>query len=130
MTMHRALPSAPPNWMACTRCFCHSHTASGMSRAERSRIEEPTSPRPRAGVVSGRFRKLLPELARRHRLARHEYRVTHRPPENASGVPRVQVGSTRSGVVMTPTDNGTIPWSLHHHDRLTAYCCWLRVILG
>lgn len=64
-------------------------------------------------VVSTRFRKLLPEvaadLARKHRLTRHQYRVTYRPPEDASDTPRVQVGSTRTGVVVTPTDNGNIP---------------------
>ena len=53
-------------------------------------------------VVSTRYRTLLPEiaadLARRHRLTRNQYRVTYRPPEDASDQPRLQVGSSRHGV--------------------------------
>lgn len=64
-------------------------------------------------VVSTRFRTLLPEiaadLARRHRLVSRQYRVTYRPPEDASDQPRVQVGSVRAGVAALPTDNGNIP---------------------
>ena len=64
-------------------------------------------------VVSTRYRTLLPEiaadLARRHRLTRNQYRVTFRPPEDASDPPRLQVGTSRVGVVAIPTDNGNIP---------------------
>ena len=64
-------------------------------------------------VVSTRYRTVLPEiaadLARRHRLTRNQYRVTYRPPEDASDQPRLQVGSARVGVVTIPTDNGNVP---------------------
>ncbi len=64
-------------------------------------------------VVSTRYRTLLPEiaadLARRHRMTRSQYRVTFRPPEDASDQPRLQVGSARVGVVAIPTDNGNVP---------------------
>lgn len=64
-------------------------------------------------VVSTRYRTLLPEIAadiaRRHRLTSHQYRVTYRPPEDASDQPRLQVGSARLGILAFPTDNGNIP---------------------
>lgn len=64
-------------------------------------------------VISTRYRTLLPEiaadLARRHRLTRNQYRVTYRPPEDASDQPRLQVGSARVDVVAMPTDNGNVP---------------------
>ena len=76
-----------------------------VAAATRARYEEM--------VVSTRFRTLLPEiaadLARRHRLVRNQYRVTFRPPEDASDQPRLQVGSARVGVVALPTDNGNVP---------------------
>lgn len=76
-----------------------------VAAATRARYEEM--------VVSTRYRTLLPEiaadLARRHRLVRNQYRVTFRPPEDASDQPRLQVGSARVGVVALPTDNGNVP---------------------
>ena len=64
-------------------------------------------------VVSTRYRTLLPEivadLARRHRMTQNQYRVTFRPPDDASDQPRLQVGSARVGVVAIPTDNGNVP---------------------
>ena len=59
------------------------------------------------------YRTRLPELvndiSRRHRLTSHQFRVTYRPPEDASDQPRVQVGSARPGIAVWPTDNGNIP---------------------
>ena len=76
-----------------------------IAAATRARYEEM--------VVSTRFRTLLPEvaadIARRHRLTSHQYRVTYRPPEDASDQPRIQVGSARTGIAAMPTDNGNIP---------------------
>ena len=76
-----------------------------IAAATRARYEEM--------VVSTRYRTLLPEMAadiaRRHRLTSHQYRVTYRPPEDASDQPRIQVGSARAGVAAMPTDNGNIP---------------------
>lgn len=76
-----------------------------IAAATRARYEEM--------VVSTRFRTLLPEvaadIARRHRLTSHQYRVTYRPPDDASDQPRIQVGSARTGIAAMPTDNGNIP---------------------
>ena len=63
--------------------------------------------------VATQYRTLLPEiaadLARKHGLVSHQYRVTYRPPDGASDQPRVQVGTTRTGILTFPTDNGNIP---------------------
>ncbi len=59
------------------------------------------------------FRSALPELAadlaRKHKLVSNQYKVTYKPPRNASDQPRVQMGSRRKGVTVLPTDNGNIP---------------------
>ena len=64
-------------------------------------------------LAANRYRTLLPELAedlaRKHKLVSNQYRVTYKPPEDASDQPAIQVGGTRSGVIMFPTDNGNIP---------------------
>ena len=64
-------------------------------------------------LAANRYRTLLPELAedlaRKHKLVSNQYRVTYRPPDDASDQPAIQVGGTRSGVIMFPTDNGNIP---------------------
>ncbi len=76
-----------------------------IAAATRARFEEV--------LVSTAYRTLLPEiaadLARRHRLTSHQYRVTYRPPDDASDQPRIQVGSARSGIAALPTDNGNVP---------------------
>ena len=75
-----------------------------IAAATRARYEEM--------VVSTRFRTLLPvaaDIARRHRLTSHQYRVTYRPPDDPSDQPRIQVGSARTGIAAMPTDNGNIP---------------------
>ena len=58
------------------------------------------------------YRTALPELAadlaRKHKLVSNQYRVTYRPPKNASDQPRVQMGARRKGITVWPTDNGNI----------------------
>ena len=82
-----------------------SRWGTDLAAATRGRYEEI--------VVPTRYRTILPEfaadIARRHRLVRYQYRVTYRPPEDASDQPRVQAGTTRTGLVTLATDNGNIP---------------------
>ena len=52
---------------------------------------------------------LVNDVVRRHGLTSHQFRVTYRPPREASDQPRVQVGSARPGITVWPTDNGNIP---------------------
>ncbi len=58
------------------------------------------------------FRTLLPELAeklsRKHTLVSNQYRVTYKPPRDASNQPRIQMTTDRPGLRMMPTDNGNI----------------------
>lgn len=104
MVVHTMLFTTPYG-LAGTLGRAQARWGTDMAAATRGRFEEMT--------VSTRFRAALPELAadirRRHRLTRHQYRVTYRPPEDASDQPRVQVGTTRVGIATLPTDNGNIP---------------------
>ena len=66
----------------------------------------------RALAVSSAFVKMLPELgrdiARKHKLTSHQYRVTYAPPAGASAQPAISVGTTRSNLSLTPTIDGNV----------------------
>lgn len=58
------------------------------------------------------FRTKLPELAeklgQKHALVSNQYRITYKPPRDASDQPRIQMTTNRPGLRMFPTDNGNI----------------------
>ena len=64
-------------------------------------------------VSSNVFRTLLPELARdlarKNKLVSHQYRVTYKPPKDASDEPRIQMKSKRAGLNAFISDNGNVP---------------------
>lgn len=64
-------------------------------------------------AAASAFLTLLPELgrdiARKHGLTRHQYRVTYAPPPSASAQPAVSVGLTRQNLAAIPTIDGNVP---------------------
>ena len=59
------------------------------------------------------FVTMLPELgqdiARKHRLVSHQYRVTYAPPDGASDQPAIAIGTTRPGLNLIATLDGNVP---------------------
>lgn len=49
------------------------------------------------------------DIARKHTLVSQQYRVTYRPPSDASAQPAISVGSTREGLNVVPTLDGNAP---------------------
>ena len=74
---------------------------------------EATGGRYQALADASAYRTLLPELAedlaRKHRLVSNQYRVTYKPPKDASDQPRIQMGSSRGALTAFPSTNGNIP---------------------
>lgn len=103
--VHTLLLPSPLGGVGATQGRPQTRWGTDIAAATRGRFEALT--------IATQFRTLLPEigadLARKHALVRHQYRVTYRPPRDASDQPRVQVGTTRTGLLTFPTDNGNIP---------------------
>ena len=49
------------------------------------------------------------DIARKHQVVSHQYRVTYRPPSDASAQPAISVASTRDGLKVLPTLDGNAP---------------------
>ena len=62
-------------------------------------------------IPSG-FRRLLPELAgdiaRKHRLTSHQYRVTYTPPAGTFDRPRISISTSRPNLNLFPTFDGNV----------------------
>ena len=103
--VHTLLLPSPLGGVGATQGRPQTRWGTDIAAATRGRFEALT--------IATQYRTLLPEigadLARKHALVRHQYRVTYRPPRDASDQPRVQVGTTRTGLLTFPTDNGNIP---------------------
>ena len=103
--VHTLLLPSPLGGVGASQGRPQTRWGTDIAAATRGRFED-------LGVAT-QYRTLLPEiaadLARKHGLVRHQYRVTYRPPRGASDQPRVQVGTTRTGILTFPTDNGNIP---------------------
>lgn len=64
-------------------------------------------------TVDSAFLTALPalgqDIARKHELVSHQYRVIYAPPDGASDQPSISIGSSRRGLDLTPTIDGNVP---------------------
>jgi hypothetical protein len=64
-------------------------------------------------ALGSAFTTMLPELgqeiARKHKLASNQYRLTYEPPDDASERPSISIAISRSGLTMVPTLDGNVP---------------------
>ena len=90
-----------------------SGNVGGLAAQVGSHVGEVTRGSHQALGLGSAFETMLPELgediARKHRRVSNQYRVTYAPPDGASDLPAISIGTTRPGLNVIPTLDGNVP---------------------